>query len=216
MVQKVFPELGQTAAGGVHAHGHNRWLVTQPPCSESQSHVLYGFLPLGGQQALLIPAQHPRIHTPGRAEKVYSERRQWDLSSPTWPWVSQAGTFKQRHSESKSFSTDCCRGTKGECPAGMSLAYLHANSLYLKPSHKQMTMLETAASSAFHTHHLAFKKKNHYYYLLLAKEARRGERSRSMELTEPVLGSLPPGANAGVVTVACCDAGAAGRSGILL
>jgi hypothetical protein len=97
----------------------------------------------------------------------------------------------------------------------MSLAHLHAYSLYLKPSHKQMTMLMTAANSVRFTHSVWLLKKNHYYYLLLAKEAQRGEGSRSMELTEPVLGCLPPGSNASVVTMACCDAGAAAWSSLL-
>lgn len=40
------------------------------------------------------PAQHPRIHTAGRAEKVYSEglssEGQSDLSLQPWPWDLQA------------------------------------------------------------------------------------------------------------------------------
>lgn len=56
----------------------------------------------------------------------------------------------------------------------MPLAHLHAYSLYLRPSHKQMTMFETATNSARFTHiHLAFEK-NHYYYLLLAKGGSEG------------------------------------------
>lgn len=89
----------------------------------------------------------------------------------------------------------------------MSLAYLHTYSLYLKPSQTTDDAHNRRQLCAFHTHHLALKKKNHYYYLLLAKEAQRGEGSRLMKLTEPVLGSLPPGSNSGIVAVACGDSG---------
>lgn len=98
-------------------------------------------------------AHHPRIHTPGRAEKVYSDGRQLDLSLQPWPWVNQAGTFKWSHSESTVLQR------------GMPSWYVPGTPTRLLPIPETLTQTNDDAHDsrqlcAFHTQRLAFKKKS--------------------------------------------------------
>lgn len=133
------------------------------------------------------PAQHLGIPTPVSSEGVLQQKTICQHSSleycilrtslQTWPWANQTGTLKQSHPKllSLSFSTDYCRVQKGwvhcshcweEGAPGTSLAYLHAYSLYLKTSHKQMVML-TKANGVYFTHIIWLNKKKQSLLLSL-------------------------------------------------